>query len=232
MRITLPKIIRAVVFDLDDTLILSTVDYAKFKTQVIERIGSYGDDKSLYSPNETIVAILGRFEDRMRRGGIPDEEVSRRLEEMDKIMDAVELEKISDTMAIKGALELLSLLKARHVKIGILTRGCGEYATRVLSMTGMLPMVDSIECRNSRTKPKPSPESYLKLVDALGVRKEETIFVGDHPIDAQCAANAGVAFVGVETGDVPPEALRAAGSAEVFMDVGQMADWFETILPS
>ncbi|MGQ9587490.1 MAG: HAD family hydrolase [Thermoplasmata archaeon] len=228
----MPKTVRAVIFDLDDTLVMSSVDYAKFKALVIERIGSYGDDKSLYSPNETIVAILGRFEDRMRRQGVSDEEISRRLGELDKIMDAVELERVSDTIAITGSLELLRLLKAKHVKIGILTRGCDEYATRVLSMTGMLPMVDAIECRNSRMKPKPNPESYLRLVDALGVRKEETIFVGDHPIDAQCAANAGVAFVAVETGDVPSDTLRAAGSIEVFRDVGHIVPWFEKLLHS
>ncbi len=87
-----------------------------------------------------------------------------------------------------------------------------------------------VECRNSKTKAKPSPEAYLKLVKALGVRKEETIFVGDHPIDGQCAANAGVPFIAVLTGDVPEKALRAAGAVEVFQDVGQMATWLSEVI--
>ena len=59
------------------------------------------------------------------------------------------------------------------------------------------------------------------------MRKEETILVGDHPIDGQCAANAGVPFVAVETGDVPEPRLRGAGCVEVFPDVGSMASWLE-----
>jgi phosphoglycolate phosphatase len=90
--------------------------------------------------------------------------------------------------------------------------------------------VDAVECRNSNTKSKPNPEAYLELVKTLGVRREETILVGDHPIDGQCAANAGVPFIAVLTGDVPEATLRAAGSIEVFKDVGQMADWLENIL--
>jgi len=57
------------------------------------------------------------------------------------------------------------------------------------------------------------------------MKKEETIFVGDHPLDAQCAAYAGVPFVAVGTGDVPDEVLKKAGSIEVFKDVRELADW-------
>jgi phosphoglycolate phosphatase len=96
----------------------------------------------------------------------------------------------------------------------------------------MLGLVDSIECRNSKTKAKPDPSSYLKLVEALGVEKDETIFVGDHPIDAQCAANAGVPFIAVRTGEVPDDNLREVGSLEIFSDVGEMLPWFRETLSS
>jgi phosphoglycolate phosphatase-like HAD superfamily hydrolase len=52
--------IRAIIFDLDDTLVESTVDYVKFKTLVIERITSHGEPKDLYDPHETIVTIVAR----------------------------------------------------------------------------------------------------------------------------------------------------------------------------
>ena len=223
--------IKAVIFDLDDTLVQSTVDFAKFKLLVIGKMAARGEDVGLYSPNETIVAITARYEDRMRNAGVPLSEIRNRLAELDRIMDEVELEKVDGTVAISGAADLLRYLRSRGMKIGILTRGCQEYANLALSMTGMLDLVHVVECRNSETKAKPDPEAYLKLVSALGVRKEETLFVGDHPIDAKCAANAGVPFIGVMTGDVPEDLLRKAGAADVVRDVGEMIDWFETHLP-
>jgi len=226
----MPSDIRGVVFDLDDTLVLSTVDYAKFKRLVIERIESHGEDASLYSPTETIVAIIARYEDRMRRSGVTDTEIRRRIEELDRIMDTVELEKVGETRAVKGAVRLLEVLKSRGVRIGVLTRGCERYAETALRTTGLLELVDELECRNSTTPAKPNPASYLRLVKRLGVRKDETLFVGDHPIDAQCARNAGVPFVAVETGDVPEGDLRAAGCLAVFRDVGDMVDWFMGLL--
>jgi len=223
--------IKAVIFDLDDTLVQSTVDFAKFKLLVIGKMAAHGEDIGLYSPNETIVAITARYEDRMRNAGVPQSEIRNRLAELDRIMDEVELEKVDGTVAISGAADLLRYLRSRGMKIGILTRGCEEYANLALSRTGMLDLVHAIECRNSETKAKPDPAAYLKLVSALGVRKEETLFVGDHPIDAKCAANAGVPFIGVMSGDVPEDLLRKAGAVEVVRDVGEMIDWCETHLP-
>ena len=220
-----PKGIKAVIFDLDDTLVESTVNYGKFKRLVIDRMVSHGEDRNRYSLDETIVQILSKYEKSMKAEGLGREEIAGRLAELDRIMDDVELERVEETVAIKGAAEVLDLLRKSGVKVGILTRGCEEYATAALRSTSMLGMVDELECRNSHTKAKPDPESYLKLVARLGVGKDETLFVGDHPIDAQCASNAEVRFVGVLTGDVPEEALEEAGSTAVFRDVGAMLDW-------
>ncbi|OGS44589.1 MAG: hypothetical protein A3K76_00405 [Euryarchaeota archaeon RBG_13_57_23] len=222
--------LRAVIFDLDDTLVESTVNYGKFKSLVIERLISWGQDRQSYSPDETIVAILSRYEQRMNASGMSQKELDSRMAELDRIMDEVEMEHVAETKAIKGAGKLLRMLRSRGVKIGILTRGCEGYAEAALEVTGMLDSVDSIECRNSKTKAKPNPESYLRLVHALGVQKDETMFVGDHPIDAQCAANAGVPFVAVRTGEVPDEILREVGCLEVFADVSEMITWFESNL--
>jgi len=225
----LPDRIRAVVFDLDDTLVMSTVNYGKFKSLVIDRIVSRGEDRASYGPMETVVRIISRYESRLRDSGVSEREIRSRLSELDRIMDEVELERVSETVAIEGAGALLRTLRERGAKIGVLTRGCHRYAEAALRASGLDGLVDAVESRNSDSKPKPDPESYLRLVDALGVRKEETVFVGDHLIDAQCASNAGVPFIGVLTGDVPEDDLVRGGSVRVFRDAGQLAQWFDEL---
>ncbi|MDD1767060.1 MAG: hypothetical protein LUQ27_00645, partial [Methanomassiliicoccales archaeon] len=103
--------VKAVVFDLDDTLVESTVNFPKFKGLVIDRIASYGEDRADYSTNETVVAIINRNEARMRRDGVSNAEMKRRLAELDKIMDEVEMERVSETAAYEGAHRLLKLLR-------------------------------------------------------------------------------------------------------------------------
>jgi HAD superfamily hydrolase (TIGR01549 family) len=226
----MPRRLRGVVFDLDDTLVESTVNYGKFKALVIERIASYGDDGAHYSPTETIVSILGRHEARLREKGAGEAEIRRRLAEMDRIMDSVELEHVDDTRVMPGAEELLRFLRSKGLKVGVLTRGCAEYAERALRNTDLTGLVDALECRNSETKPKPDPEAYLKLVSALGVWKDETVFVGDHPIDAKCAEAARVGFLGVQTGSAPEDSLRESKAIEVFPGLQQLTLWLKNVI--
>jgi HAD superfamily hydrolase (TIGR01549 family) len=222
--------LKGVVFDLDDTLILSTVDYARFKTLIIERISSLGEDPRLYSPDEGIVGLMERFSGRMRALGWTREQVEGSLEEFEKIMDEVELERVLETRELAGARDVLEYLASKDVRIGILTRGCQMYAEEALRIAGLRELVHALECRNSRIPAKPRPEPYWHLVQQLGVRPEETIFVGDHLLDATCAERAGVPFVGVMTGDLTEEELRGAGSVVVFGSVAEMLPWLREVL--
>ncbi|MCU0860296.1 MAG: DUF2608 domain-containing protein, partial [Thermoplasmata archaeon] len=63
--VPLPRTVRGVVFDLDDTLVVSTVDFGKFKRLVIERLVSFGEPREAYDTSETIVKTIARFEERM-----------------------------------------------------------------------------------------------------------------------------------------------------------------------
>lgn len=228
----IPGRVKGVVFDLDDTLVVSTVDFGKFKRLVIDRMASYGEPRDAYDPADTIVRTIARFEERMRRQGLPEKDLHARLAELDRIMDAVELERAHETEPLAGAKEALEALRGRGVRIGVLTRACEEYAEKVLSLTDMRDLVDAIEPRNSHVRPKPHPDAYLRLVERMGLRPEETVFVGDHPIDATCAANAGVAFIAVGTGDVPEEVMSEAGSAAYIPDVGRLLQLIERSLGS
>ena len=219
--------LKGVVFDLDDTLVLSTVDYVRFKKLIIDRIALEGEDPDKYDPTEGIMRLIGRFRRSMESKGRSELETGRVLMDIEAIMDGVEMERVRETRGIPGAKELLQTLRERGLMIGVLTRGCERYATAVLEMTGMLDLVDEIECRNSEVPPKPSPEPYWRVVRRLGLEVGDTVFVGDHYLDAACAREAGVRFIGVRTGDLTDEQLRDAGSVEVLESVADMIAWFD-----
>jgi HAD superfamily hydrolase (TIGR01549 family) len=222
--------LRGVVFDLDDTLILSTVDYARFKRLIIENISSKGENASLYSPDQGIVELIDRFADRMLRRGWTSEQLKASLDEFEMIMDGVEMERVHETRELEGARDVLEYLISRDIRVGILTRGCRDYAEEALRLTGLRDYVHAVECRNRSMPAKPNPEPYWHLVEQLGLRPEETVFVGDHQLDAVCAGRAGVRFVGVLTGDLTEKALVEAGSIAVFGSVADLLPWFRAAL--
>jgi len=47
---------------------------------------------------------------------------------------------------------------------------------------------------------KPAPDALHAALTRLGVETQRALYVGDHPVDAEAAARAGVTFVAVLTG--------------------------------
>lgn len=85
-------------------------------------------------------------------------------------------------------------------KIGIVTTKFHYRIEAILKKFGVSEFVDVIVGGEDVTREKPDPEGLLKAIEALGVRKSETLYVGDSLVDARTAANAGVDFAAVLTG--------------------------------
>jgi len=185
------KSLRAIVFDLDWTLVNSTIDFNEMKRRVL----IYLDTKGIRDP---------AFK-QMRTFDIINN-VSHLLEEkeiretIEQIMNQVELENVHETKPIPGARETLKKLRARGVKIGVLTRGHKAYAIKALQVIDLYSTVDLILARDQTKKPKPDPRALLHAIKLLQTKPEETLMVGDSILDAKCAQDANVAFIGVLSG--------------------------------
>lgn len=71
-------------------------------------------------------------------------------------------------------------------------------------------------CGSRPDKPnKPDPTVTLEVIAAMGLAREEVLFVGDSDVDAQTALNAGLTCVGVSWGFRGREELLAAGAQHV-----------------
>lgn len=200
----------AVILDLDNTLIVSKIDFAEMKRRIVAYLSSKGVPPHVANPNRSTHDITSTAAEYLRESK-RDAEIRPIFEAIDHIMTEIELSTVNDATAIKGAKEALTRLRSRGAKIGILTRSCRSYATQVLTFTGLGQYVDQIAARDDCGNPKPDPSQLFALVDDLGARASETIMVGDHPIDALCAKNAGVRFIGVLTGSWTRDATEQLG---------------------
>jgi putative hydrolase of the HAD superfamily len=199
-------VIRAVGFDLDDTLLdhQSAVDGAVLA--MIERMG--------WPPLADDLALWRRLErehyPRYVRGDLSF--VEQRRERLAAFLaargldpDGVDLDgTFADYFALyrerwaptTDAVEVLGRLRQQGLLIGILTNGPRELQAAKLDHLGLATLVDTLIAVDDLPSAKPHPDAFDALCAALGVGRTELLFVGDDlEVDAHGAADAGVAAV-------------------------------------
>lgn len=79
------------------------------------------------------------------------------------------------------ACEVLEELRARGVKLGIVTNGWVEAQTRTLEGLDLPRRVDDVVISKAVGLSKPNPQIYRLALERLGVQASECWFVGDSP---------------------------------------------------
>lgn len=216
---------KAVILDVDHTLIIPKVDFAEMKRSIIDYLRLRGipiAESYTKKPTYEITAAVVQYLKTKGR----DSEVGPILDRLSQIMTEVELRSVHDVSVIKGAEKTLEELRKRGIKIGVLTRGSRSYVTQILTSTRLRDYVDVVGARDDCDKPKPDPTQVFLLMGKMSVNKDETMMVGDHPSDAICARNAGVKFVGVLTGSWDRDLTDQLGST-IINSIADLPDFLD-----
>ena len=116
---------------------------------------------------------------------------------------------------------LAALQEAGYVLTIASSRSYGSLK-EFLSEMGIEPFISYVLGANSVTHAKPHPEPVLKTMADLGFEADETLVVGDMPVDIQMGAAAGARTCGVTYGNASREALAIAGADDIIDDFAQM----------
>lgn len=121
---------------------------------------------------------------------------------------------VTDLVAqpLDGALPTLRALARQH-RLGAVTDTAVMTAAdvrRALAGSGLDELLEVIVTSFDVGVAKPDPTGLRAVLDALGVRPADALFVGDHDVDAGAAAAAGVAFARVGPDRPVAAAVRAA----------------------
>ncbi len=225
------RMIKGVVFDLDGTLINSSIDFMTMRTNLVSYLIDNGIPGSVLSLEETVGTNLSRFRDYLRgRGEHP------RLVELEEGVNAVltetELRDVAATTMVDEAAETIVLLHEKGYLIGLLTRGSRKYALRALDVAGLSPdHFDAIICRDDVPpgETKPNGKAMGRMASELGLSPEECVMIGDHPMDQACATAAGSAFLGVLTGWCDAKVWGENGCQSVLQSVVEVPAWLERV---
>ena len=186
------KELRAVLFDLDGTLIDSIgLIIASFRHAFAEFEGPRPDESELIASIGTpLVTSLGKH--------------ARSPEELQWLRDRYRAYQVEhhDNMvqAFPGAVDMVTALRARGLATAIMTSKGVEFARRGLAISGFgdaFPLLVGIESTENH---KPHPEPVLFALAQLGVEPEEAVFIGDSPHDIAAGNAAGVRSIAVTWG--------------------------------
>jgi putative hydrolase of the HAD superfamily len=93
-------------------------------------------------------------------------------------------------------LSALYALRARGMKLGLITNGAVAVQEPVIARLGLTPLMDVVLISEREGVRKPQPEIFGHALAALSVLPAEAWFVGDHPtVDVEAATSAGLTAV-------------------------------------
>lgn len=186
------KDIKAVLFDLDGTLVDSMWIW---KDIDIEYLGRFGitlpnDLQSCIegmSFTETAVYMKERF-------AIPDS-----IEIMKEQWNQMAWQKYTQEVPLKkGALEFLEYCRSHHIKLGIATSNSKELVTAVLEALHIQNYFDCVVTGCEVNKGKPAPDIYLKAASKCNVLPEKCLVFEDIIAGITAGKTAGMRVCAVE----------------------------------
>ncbi len=211
--------IRAVLFDLDGTLLNTLADIAAAVNHALRETGQPPH------PVDAYTAMVGSGLRETVRRALPADtaEDTDLLDRCVALMSrAYRAEPARRTVPYQGIPELLEELAERSIPAGVLSNKSDELVRTIVS--GTLPEVRFAVVRGlaDDAPAKPDPTSALRAAEALRAEPSEILLVGDSEIDMQTARNAGMVPVGVAWGFRAVEDLRSAGARHIVMQPGEI----------
>lgn len=105
--------------------------------------------------------------------------------------------------------KLLKELKDRGYIVGIITNGPSMLQHCKLDNSGLRPYCDIVVVSGDVGVHKPDPQLFVYTADKLGLKTEECVYVGDHPVnDIQGALAAGMKAIRMNYGWFKDQDLR------------------------
>jgi HAD superfamily hydrolase (TIGR01509 family) len=200
---------RAVIFDLDGTLVDSIEAYRTVAERAARPLGleiTLAVVREALNTNQAFWDIV-LPPDRPGRA-----ELVRKLEaEAARQWPAV-LQTHGRAFAGLGA--TLKALRDRGARLGIVTGSAGASLQR-LEDEGLLGLFAAVVTGRDVAHVKPDPEGLLRCAEALGVAPADAVYVGDTPLDVRASLAAGMGAVAVLTGAGDCAMLSAAGPHRV-----------------
>ena len=223
--------IKAIIFDLDGTLIDSIVDIAGAMNAALKELG-YPEH-----PVEAYKSFIGDGQMELARKVLPeDKRTPENIETLaKKFWDNYDIQWYLHTNIFPGVLYLIQLAVARKIKLAILSNKPHYFTKKMIRHFFRGAMIRhtknpfGVYSGEEPNKPKkPDPTVALELAQRLIVKPQNVALVGDSVVDIQTAKNAGMIAIGAAWGYGNKKDLQAAGADLIFDSPTEMSTYLDS----
>lgn len=184
--------IKAVIFDLDGTLLNTLLDLKESTNYALRQFGY--PERTL----EEIRYFVGNGVRKLIERAVPQD--CKNIEQCLSIFKQhYEENMCNSTVSYNSIEKILKELKNSGVKIGVVSNKF-DLAVKELCEKYFSDLIGVAIGQGGEILPKPSPFGVFKAMKELGAEKDSTIYVGDSEVDVQTAENAGIPCIGVTWG--------------------------------
>lgn len=106
--------------------------------------------------------------------------------------------------------ELLAQLREMSLRLAVASSAGKDELDALLEVAGAKPCLEAQTDADDAGRSKPDPDIVQAALRRLCLPPQRCVMLGDTPYDAQAAARAGVAFIGLECGGWAPQDLQPA----------------------
>ncbi len=189
--------IKAVIFDLDGTLLNRDESVKAFIANQYERFNaSLG-----HIPKEKFISMFIELD---CRGYVWKDKVYQQMIDEFTISQVTWESLLQDYLkcfkescvAFPHLISMLEGMKRKSIRLGMITNGRDPFQMDNIDALGIRAYFDVILVSESEGIKKPNPEIFKRAMDKLKVKPDQCLFLGDHPInDVDASKKAGMTTV-------------------------------------
>ena len=205
--------IKAVLFDIDGTLLDSVDLHAQSWVQTFAHFGIAADFRE-------VRGHIGEGADRLLPAFLPKETSKAQQREIEDyrahLFKKEYLPKVQPFPKVK---ELLERIKSDGRKIVLASSCTEEEIAEYKKIAAISDVVDCESTSDDAQSSKPAPDIFLKAVERVApIAAHECIVIGDTRYDADAAGKAGIPFIGVLCSGASERQLLQAGAIAIYKD--------------
>ena len=199
--------IKAVLFDLDGTLIDTAADFVRI-------IGKMSLENKWQAPSESDIreqvsaGASAMVQLMLRHNGQLDVDSETLLEFRQQFLDDYEADICVDSCLFDTLDEVLIFLETNQVPWGIVTNKPRYLAEQLLEKMQLNERCTVLVCPDDVTHAKPDPEPMYLALEKLGIPRggaASVLYIGDHIRDIEAGNAAGMPTILAAYGYIPPE---------------------------
>ncbi|MEJ2251461.1 MAG: HAD family hydrolase [Candidatus Lokiarchaeota archaeon] len=216
--------LKAIIWDLDGTLIHFKIDFIRARKEALKILDDYRVPKDLLSLSKSIIENVKISKQYLRSKDVSESEVSRMGAKVNSKVSEIEYEAALQATQVDNIDTALEFAKENGLKQAIYTFNTHRNAQTSLEKVNLLTYFDVIVGRDDVDNPKPHMDHIFSICKKLNVKPQNCVVIGDTSNDIEGAINVGAYSVAINTKIPDSFKSQTFEKADFYIEESQIPD--------